>query len=161
MRFTVWLAARDRTSIMHAAEAVVIALLLFEPVMAFRLLFGVPLLAHLAYSAMTSLPIGTIPGRPLGKPERTNHDLRAGVVVFLNEVRRVEDFAQRAVTGGMPETEVEAKLEVARRRILGAANSVAEAVGRYTEPPEIPSSDASDTPLLTHARPVQPVGPTA
>ena len=60
-----------------------------------------PVLGHLGYRALTSLPIGQVPGRPAGMArQRRNLQLRTRVVAFLNEVRRAESYA--ASTGGAP-----------------------------------------------------------
>ncbi len=98
------------------------------------------LLAHLGYTAMTGLPVGTIPGRPEGAArERRNLDLRSRVVGFLNEVRRVEAYAERARVSGLPPAEVERSLYSAQQRMMSAAAEVAKASGR----PPTPSGGAA------------------
>jgi hypothetical protein len=98
------------------------------------LAFG--LLAHLGYSALTGLPMGEIPGRPPGGQQRRNLDLRAKVVVFLREVRRLEEYAQRARLSGWSRTEVDTNMHAAESRIMTAASSVAEAArSTATAPP--------------------------
>lgn len=95
-----------------------------------RTVFGLPLLVHIGYLAMTSLPVGTIPGRPADANERRNQDLRARVVAFLGEVRRAEEYAQRADVAGWPPSDVEEELRAARRRVMNAAAAVAKETGR-------------------------------
>lgn len=131
MKITVWLATRDRTTWISIAEVLVLgAVLVAVPSMLVRTI-GFALLAHLGYVAMTSLPIGAIPGRPASaRRHRRNQDLRSCVVGFLNEIRRVEDFAQRARDGGLPAAEVERHLQAASLRIMSAASGVVKAVGR-------------------------------
>lgn len=99
-----------------------------------RLAVGLPLLLHVGYLAVTSLPMGTIPGRPSGsKKERQNQDLRSRVVAFLGEVRRGEEYAQRVRVGGWPKSEVDANLRSSRQRLMAAAAAVAKAIGRSPE----------------------------
>ena len=91
MRITVWLVTRDRGSWIVAGEVVLLALLLSTGGPALRAWLGVPVLAHLGYLALTSLPIGEVPGRPTGVArQRRNQHLRTRVVAFLNDVRRAE-----------------------------------------------------------------------
>lgn len=105
--------------------------LVMDPPTALRLLLGLPLLAHLGWSALTSLPLGEVPGPPSGRGERRqNLELRSRVVSFLNEVQRVEQFVQDAKTAGLPREEVEKNLRSAERRIKTSAADVAKAVGR-------------------------------
>ena len=101
-----------------------------------RLVIGLPVLAHLAYTTMTSLPIGEIPSRPEGTTRiRQNQDLRTCVVGFLNEVRRVEDYANRARTAGLPREAVSQSLERGQRRIMAAASQVAKFTGTAVPDP--------------------------
>ena len=153
MRITVWLATRDRPTWIAAAEVLVAAIVLLSGAgTAVRLLVGLPLVIHLGYSAMTAVPVGMIPGRPIGaKQPRRNQDLRSNVVGFLNEVRRVEDFAQRAKTGGLPDDEIQLNLQAAQRRILTSAAIVAKAMGRITSEEQETEKPARATTLLTHA----------
>lgn len=134
MKITVWLARSHRATWIAAAETSTLALLLFSgPGTLVRVLVGMPVLAHLAYTAMTGLPIGTLPKRPVNvKRDRQNQELRSNVIGFLNQVRRVEEYAQRAQTGGVPVPEVERHLEAGRDRIMAAASQVAEVTGRAT-----------------------------
>jgi hypothetical protein len=131
MKITIWLATRERDTWITAAEIFALAtVLLYAPGTTIRLLVGLPLLAHLGYKALTSLPMGMVPGRPPGGKERRNQDLRTQVVGFLNEVRRVEEYAQRAVTAGRPHEEVENNLRSAEERMMAAAAEVAKVAGR-------------------------------
>jgi hypothetical protein len=115
--------------------------LLTAPGPIIRLLVGLPLLTHLGYTALTSLPIGMIPGRSAVKRERRNQDLRIQVRAFLNEVRRVEEYVQRSRTLGRPRSEVEQSLHAAEKRMMAAAAKVVQATGRSTE-----SADAEAMP---------------
>lgn len=132
MRITVWLATRDRSTWIALAEGLLLAwIVLSGPGRLVRLVVGLPLLAHLAYTAMTGLPVYAIPGKPTGaKRDRVNQDLRSHVVGFLNEVRRVEEYAQRAKTAGLPSQEVQDNLAVAQRRMMSAAAQVVKVTGR-------------------------------
>jgi hypothetical protein len=129
MRITVRLVTWDRATWITGAEVVLLALLLTAASSALRLWLGLPVLGHLGYRALTSLPIGQVPGRPAGMArQRRNLQLRTRVVAFLNEVRRAESYA--ASTGGAP-GEAEANLDVARARIVAAAEEVADVAGRF------------------------------
>lgn len=95
------------------------------------LIVGIPLLAHLGWTALTSLPVGKVPGPPPGVEERRrNHQLRYRVVAFINEVQRAERFAQRAEARRLPPQEVEKNLRLAENRILDIAGEVVDHVGR-------------------------------
>lgn len=158
MKVTVWLATRDRWTWIAAAEAFGLAVVLFAgPSTVLRVLIGLPLLAHLGYSAMTSVPVGTIPGRPAGQRERRNQELRSRVVGFLNEVRRVEEYAQQARTAGLPRQEVEQNLRAAQERMMVAAAQVAKVTGRTSRTPSRESEMAGlgSERILVHQRPVQ------
>lgn len=131
MKITVWMATRERATWIAAVEVLGLALvLLITGASGIPLMVGLLLLAHLGYSAMTSLPIGSIPGRPSGAAQRRNLDLRSRVVAFLNEVRRVEAYAHRAHSTGRPPAEVEENLRTAQRRVMAAAAEVAKVSGR-------------------------------
>jgi hypothetical protein len=132
MKVTVWLVARERTVWVAAAEAVALAsLILVGPESTVGRLFGLALLGHLAYRAVTGLPMGAVPSRPEGsKKVRQNQDLRTRVVGFLNEVRSVESYARRAQMAGRPDGEVRANIRAAQRRMMAAAAEVAKATGR-------------------------------
>lgn len=96
-----------------------------------------PLLAHLGYSALTGLPMGSIAGRPSGaSKQRRNPDLRFRVKAFLHEVRRLEEYVQRAKIDGRPRSEVEMSLRAAQKRMTAAAAEVVEAAGRSSDVPE-------------------------
>ena len=119
-----------------------------------RIIVGLPILAHLGYTAMTSLPMGAIPSRPIGaKRLRRNQDLRSHVIGFLNEVRRVEEYAQRARDAGLPQKHVERALQDARERMMAAAAQAVGHVGKATKPP--PELEAElgrgRATILTHA----------
>ena len=132
MRITVWLVTRDRFTWLVLAEVALLALLLVGGSPALSTWIGLPLLAHLGYRTLTSLPIGQVPGRPVGVArQRRNQHLRTRVVAFLNEVRRAENYALRADTAhGVPD-EVEAHLKQARARVMTAAGEVAKVAGRF------------------------------
>lgn len=134
IKITVWLITRERATYITAAEVLGLALVLFTtPGSALRLLVGLPLLAHLGYTALTSLPLGMVPGRPEGsKQERRNQELRTRVVAFLNEVRRVEEYAQRARLAGNRGRKVEESLRAAEKRMMAAASDIAKATGSST-----------------------------
>lgn len=131
MKVSVWLATRERETWITATEILLLGLLLLTPTgTTVRLLFGLPLLVHVGYKALTSLPMGQVPGRPESGQPRRHYDLRARVVRFLDEVRRVEDYAQRAEVAGLPDREVEEFLFTAQRRVMAAAKEVARESGR-------------------------------
>jgi len=80
---------------------------------------------------MTSLPAGQIPGRPSSRAEkRKNYQLRARVGAFLNEVKRMESYVQRARSGGVPRNEVKQQLRTAEKRLIDQATQVAKATGK-------------------------------
>lgn len=130
MKITVWLGSTDRATWIAVGETLMLAYLLLQPGLVFRLLLGLPLLAHLGYTAMTSLPMGMIPRRPEGsKQARRNQDLRSWVVRFLNEVKELEDYLWRARSADSASSEVSEKLRLGRQRVMAAASEVAKAVG--------------------------------
>lgn len=95
------------------------------------LLVGVPVLGHLGWSALTSVPVGAVPGPPPGISERRrNHHLRYRVVGFLNEVQRVEEFVQGAKAAGLPRHEVERSLRSAEHRLRSTAAEVVKVLGQ-------------------------------
>ncbi len=130
MRITVWLVTRERDTWIVGAEILALALVLLlaaPPVL--RLGVGLPVLAHVGYRALTSLPIGCIPTRPSGAPKRRNLTLRSRVVAFLNEVREAEAVAQHARRVPAARVGVERELEAAARRMMAAAAEVVKATG--------------------------------
>ena len=155
IKITVWLATRERSTWIATGEILGLALLLYSgPGPWLRMIIGLPLLAHLGYTAMTSLPMGAIPGRPIGaKRYRRNQDLRSHVIGFLNEVRRVEEYAQRARDAGLPPKQVERALLEARERMMAAAAQAVAQVGKATAPPPEFDTEAGRgrATLLTHA----------
>lgn len=130
MKVSVWLVTREREAWITAAEILLLGLVLLVSGTFVRLLFGLPLLVHLGYKALTSLPMGAVPGRPPGRPARRHLDLRARVVRFLDEVRRVENYAEQAELARLPKREVQAHLFAAQRRVMEAAREVAKESGR-------------------------------
>jgi hypothetical protein len=140
IRITVWLATRDRPTWIAAVETLFIGLIvLAAPEMTLARVCGLALLAHLGYSAMTSLPVGQIPGRPRSMArERRNADLRTRVVGFLNEIRRVEAYAERARVAGLPASEVERTLHTAHERMMVAAAEVVKVTGRPVPANRVP-----------------------
>jgi len=146
MKITVWLVTRDRATWIAAAEILGLAVLLTlatESTLARLLGFG--LISHLGYTAMTGLPMGSIPGRPAGGQARRNLDLRAEVVAFLREVRRVDEFAQRAVVAGLPTQEIETNLRTGEQRVMAAAARVAK-VSRRLPLPDLSDVEAEAEP---------------
>jgi hypothetical protein len=95
------------------------------------LLVGGPILLHLGWSALTSVPVGAVPGPPPGLGERRrNHHLRYRVVAFLNEVQRVEEFVQSSKSAGLPRHQVEKNLRSAEHRLRSTAAEVVKVVGQ-------------------------------
>ena len=139
MKIRIWLVTRERSTWIAAGELAVIAVLFALSVeSALVQLFGFGLLAHLGYMAMTGLPMGQVPGRPAGGQPRRNLDLRAQVVAFLREVRRVDEYAQRAKISGLPPDQVEASLRVGEQRLMAAAAKVARVTRRPAmQPPSL------------------------
>jgi hypothetical protein len=133
MKITVWLVTRERDTWITGAEILVLALLLLAaPGPLVRLWIGLPILAHLGYRALTSLPLGQVPGRPVGVArQRRNQHLRTRIVAFLNEVRRAENYALRATDAGQIPAEIEENLRSAERRMMLAAGEVARVAGRF------------------------------
>jgi len=141
------MATRERETWTTAAAVLGLGLILTAaPGALVRLLVGLPLLVHVGYRALTSLPMGAVPRRPERGQSRRHYDLRARVVRFLDEVRRAEDFAERARTGGSAASEVERQLWAAQNRVMSAATEVAKATGQMVEPDQVagePISKAS------------------
>lgn len=130
MKITVWLATRERFTWITAMELLgLTAVLLTAPATWLRVLLGLPLLAHVGYRALTSLPMGAVPRRPERGQPRERYDLRATVVRFLDEVRRLDEFASRAEMAARPEMEREEMMRTAKARLMLAATQVAQATG--------------------------------
>ena len=141
VKIRVWLVTRERSAWIAAAEIVAMFVLLTLAVeSALVQLLGFGLLAHVGYTAVTGLPMGQVPGRPPGGHPRRNLDLRAQVVGFLREVRRVDEYAQRARVSGLPADQVEASLRAGEQRLLAAAVKVARVTRRPSAHP--PSAKA-------------------
>jgi hypothetical protein len=135
MKITIWLVTRERGTWITAAEVAALGLILLQgPGSIVRLLVGLPLLVHIGYKALTSLPMGAVPGRPERGQHRRHYDLRARIVRFLDEVRRWEDYAQRAEVAGWSEDQVEDDLRDAKQRVMAAAAEVAKLTGRSPVP---------------------------
>lgn len=49
---------------------------------------------------------------------------------FLNEVKRMESYVQRARSGGVPRSEVKQQLRTAEKRLIDQATRVAKATGK-------------------------------
>jgi len=132
MKVTVWLVSRDRSALITGAEVLALGVVILSAPTSTLLQFvGFVLLAHVGYKALTSLPMGSVPGRPEGaKRERRNQDLRSRVVGFLNEVRSVEAYVQRARVSGKSEREIAQEIQAARRRMMETAEEVAKVAGR-------------------------------
>lgn len=131
MKVSVWLVTRERTTWITAAEILALGIVLFAPSGAgVRILFGLPLLVHVGYKALTSLPMGSVPGRPERGQPRRHYDLRARVVRFLAEVQRVEEYAHRAEVARLPRREVDEFLFSGQRRVMAAAKEVAKQTGK-------------------------------
>jgi len=134
MRVSVWMATRERRTWLTASEIVTLGLIVVSGAAApVRLLIGLPIVVHLGYLALTSLPMGAVPRRREGGSARRRYDLRARVVRFLDEVKRVEDYVGRARFSGMPEDDVDEYVRTAQRRVMTAAAAVAQASGRWHE----------------------------
>jgi hypothetical protein len=131
MKITVWLLTRERATWITGAETLGILLVVLTATGGLTRLMAVALLAHVSYKALTSLPMGQVPGRPDGaKAVRRNQDLRSRVVGFLNEIRRAEDYAHQATVGGRPRADLERDIAWARKRMMAAAAEVAKTAGR-------------------------------
>lgn len=116
-----------RTWITFGEVAALGVLLLFELPTAIRVIVGVPLLLHLGWSVLTSVPAGKIPGPPPGVGERRrNHQLRYRVVQFLNELQRLEAYTLQGDDGTVPKRE----LEKAEERLQSVVTEAVRSVGR-------------------------------
>jgi len=157
MKIRIWLVTRDRETWITGAEVFALALVLLAIPGTLLRLVGFLVLGHLGYRALTSLPLGMVPGRPEGASQhRRNLDLRSRVIGFLNTVRSVEDYAQRVRLAGGPEGEVERSLRSAQMRVMNAAAEVVKAMGRGTP---VPAGDGPEgpRPRLTHQAQTLPV----
>ena len=154
MKITIWLAARDRWTWIAGAETLGLALILVIGIDSWMVrLLGVALLAHLGYSAVTSLPMGEVPRRPPTGQHRRNLELRASVTTFLREVRRLEEYAQRARLSGWSRTEIEANLDAAERKMAAVASEVAKTARRTAyQPPDEGALPESRPTFTVHAR---------
>jgi hypothetical protein len=157
MKIRVWLVTWDRATWIAGAEILGLAVLLMTAIesSAARML-GFALLAHLGYSALTSLPMGAIPGRPAGRQQRRNLELRAKVVVFLREVQRLEEYVQRARLSGWSHRDIETNLQASELRLMAAATDVAKVARRTAvTPPDTaaPPDQGASARLTVHALP--------
>jgi hypothetical protein len=156
MKLRIWLVTRDRLTWFTGAEVIALGVVLFSASATVRLLLGLPLLAHLGYMALTSVPLGQIPGRPeWAKQVRRNQDLRSRVVGFLNEMRRVEDLAHQGYVGGRAPEAVERDLVSAKRRMMAAASEVVRAAG------QVPPHDVEPEPDEDEPHAMEPTRPRA
>ena len=132
MKTTNWLARVERATWVAAVEAAALTLILFAgPSTSVRLFVGVPMLAHLAWTAFARPSLEQPSHGSQGATGvRRNDYLRTSVVGFLAEVRRVEAYAQRARSAGLSGETVELSLERGERRIMAAASVVAKVTGR-------------------------------
>lgn len=132
IKLTIWLVTLERSTWIRSAEIVGLALIvLAAPPLPIRLAVGLPLLVVLGYSALTSLPLGMIPRKPDGaKQDRRNQELRSRVVGFLNDVRGLEAYVQRARVAGVRKSEVEANLRKAQQKLMRAAAEMVTVMGR-------------------------------
>jgi len=130
MKITVWIATRESRTWTTAAEVLTLAAVLLAPWSIFlRVVLGLPVLAHLGWNALTSIPAGAIPGRPEGGEVRRNHHLRARVSTFLSEVQRMEKYVRDARDAGVPTSEVKKKLRWADSRLQATTAEVVKALG--------------------------------
>jgi hypothetical protein len=146
VKISIWLLTRERETWITGAEILGLAAVLVVTSTGWLpLLVGVPLLVHVGYKALTSLPMGQVPGRPEGsKQVRRNQDLRSWVVGFLNEMRRMESIAHQASVGGRSRKDIEKDLRWAKKRLMATAAEVAKAAGRVRPPVRDPEPDADD-----------------
>lgn len=117
------------------AEALYLALLLvIGPGVWVRVVIGLPILAHLAYTRLASLPRDEEPTLPKSVDgRRRNYELRKRVEEFLNEVKRMERYAVRAKAAGLPRSEVEDNLRSVEKRLHATVAEVPKVVGRGRE----------------------------
>jgi len=131
---SIWIPAWERETWITLAEILVLGVVVMMPGTGVRLALGLPLLGHLGWTTLTSLPMGKIPGPPAGvKERRRNHDLRTRVVAFLKEVQRVERYVQQAEVRGLPASQLGESLRSAERRMLATAEEVVKMTGRLPE----------------------------
>jgi hypothetical protein len=136
MKIRIWLATRERETWIAAVEILGVTAVLWTASESTVLrVVGFLLVAHLGYTAMTGLPMGRIPGRPPGRQPRRNLDLRAQVAWFLREVRRVDEYAQRARVAGWAPAQLEESLRSGEQRVMAAASRVAKAATRGSARP--------------------------
>jgi len=127
MKIRIWLVTRERATWIAAAEILGLSAVLWVATESTVLrLAGFALIAHLGYMAMTGLPMGRIPGKPPGGQPRLNLDLRAQVMAFLREVRRVDEHTQRARVSGVPPAQLADSVRAGEQRVMAAAARVAK-----------------------------------
>jgi hypothetical protein len=121
----------QRTWLTLLEAGAIAALLLLAPAPALRVLLGLPLLAHLAWTVLTSVPVGRIPGPPPGVGERRrNHRLRYRVVEFLREVKRLEAYARRAPEAKVPRAEVDREFKATEERLRHIVSEILRVAGQ-------------------------------
>ena len=132
IKLTIWLVTLERSTWIRGAEILGLALIIIvAPPWPFRLAVGLPLLVLLGYGALTSLPLGMIPRKPDGaKQDRRNQDLRSRVVGFLNDVRGLEAYVQRARISDLPRSELEANLRKAQQKLMRSAADMVTVMGK-------------------------------
>lgn len=120
-----------RTWITTAEILALIAILLIAPSTLLRVLLGIPIVLHLGWSVLTSVPVGGFPGPPPGVGERRrNHRLRYRVVEFLREVKRLEAFARQTNGRGGADPLVEKNLRGAEQRLRDIVAEIIRVAGQ-------------------------------
>jgi hypothetical protein len=61
---------KHRTWVTTAETLALVAILVAVPSTLLRVLLGIPIVLHLGWSVMTSVPVGGVPGPPPGVGER-------------------------------------------------------------------------------------------
>ncbi len=106
-------------------------ILLFASTPVLRVIVGLPILAHLGWGVLTSVPLGGIPGPPPGVGERRrNHRLRYRVAEFLREVKRVEAFARQAQIGEVPAATAQKSLQSSEARLRDIVSEIMRVAGQ-------------------------------
>ena len=122
---------KHRTWVTTAETLALVAILVAVPSTLLRVLLGIPIVLHLGWSVMTSVPVGGVPGPPPGVGERRrNHRLRYRVVEFLREVKRLEAFARQANGRGSSDPDVEKNVRGAEQRLHDVVAEIIRVAGR-------------------------------
>jgi hypothetical protein len=153
VRLKAWLAEKERSTWIAAIEIVVVGLILImAPGSEVGRIVAVALLAHLGYTALAGLPVKASKREAEVEVEagaaRRHGQLREHVVMFVNDVRRVEAYTEHSRDSGVSRSEVEENLRAAQREMMDAAAELMQVTGAARRPAEGDDQRSEDKRLI-------------